>query len=216
MNQPKLTHFSLFSGSGAVDLAGEWAGFKTVGMCEVDPFCQSILRLRFPGVPIWSDIKDVTAESIRNAGIGRINLITASFPCQPFSVAGQRRGAEDDRYLWPETCRVVSEIRPTWFVGENVAGFISMGEPDSPLRVESRKYTRFADEDFYEAIYSQSERMLLHGICQDIKDIGYSIQPFVIPACGVEATNERYRVFLVAHSSSRAMRDDCHDVGKTN
>jgi DNA (cytosine-5)-methyltransferase 1 len=199
----ELTHFSLFSGSGAVDLAGEWAGFKTVGMCEKDEFCREILGLRFPGVPIWEDVKDVTNESVCNAGIGRINLLTASFPCQPFSVAGQRRGADDDRFLWPETCRIVSEIRPAWFVGENVNGLVSMGEPNSLVRVESRKYTRFPEEDFYEAIYTQQERMLLHSICKDIENIGYSVQPFVIPACSVGASNERYRIFIVANSKNR-------------
>lgn len=141
MNRPELTHFSLFSGSGAVDLAGEWAGFKTVGMCEIDPFCQLILKLRFPGVPIWSDIKDVTAESIRNAGIGRINLLTGGDPCQPHSVAGKRRGKEDDRYLWPQMLRIISELRPDWVVNENVVGSVSnMVLDDKILDLEAIGY----------------------------------------------------------------------------
>jgi site-specific DNA-cytosine methylase len=195
-----LTHFGLFSGSGAVELAGEWAKFTTVGLCEKDEFCHEILQLRFPGIPIWEDVKDVTIKSVRNAGIRKINLLTASFPCQPFSVAGQRRGTDDDRYLWPQVVRVLSELRPAWFVGENVNGLVSMGESDSPLYVESRKHTRFEDEEVYEAVYTQSERMLLGSICQDVESIGYSVQPFVIPACSIGAPHERYRVFIVANS----------------
>lgn len=195
----KLTHFSLFSGSGSVDLAGEWAGFQTVGMCEKDPFCRQILQLRFPRVPIWEDVKDVTNESVRAAGIKRIDLLTGGFPCQPFSVAGEQRGTNDDRYLWPEMLRIINELRPTWVIGENVNGITGMGEPDSPVRVESRKYTKFPEEDFYEAVYTQSERMLLYGICKDLEKIGYQVQPFIIPACGVQAPHERYRVFIVAH-----------------
>jgi DNA (cytosine-5)-methyltransferase 1 len=128
-----------------MDLAAEWAGIKTVGMCEIDPFCREIFKLRFPGVPIWEDIHDVTIESVRAAGIDRINLIFGGFPCQPISIAGQRRGTEDDRYLWPEMLRVISELQPDWVVAENTDGLRTMGESNPVVSVGSRTITRDQD-----------------------------------------------------------------------
>lgn len=136
-----LTHLSLFSGIGGLDLAAEWAGFETVAQVEKDPYCRAVLARHWPDVPKFEDIKDVTADALRSAGIAQPPaVLTGGFPCQPFSCAGKRRGTEDGRYLWPEMLRVVQELRPAWVVGENVAGFVSMALDDVCADLEREGY----------------------------------------------------------------------------
>lgn len=118
---------SLFSGIGGIDLACEWAGIETVAFCEREPFCQKVLHKHWPQVPIYDDVCTLTKERLEADGIRPIELIHGGYPCQPFSVAGNREGAEDDRHLWPEVNRLLQETRPDWFVGENVAGHITLG-----------------------------------------------------------------------------------------
>jgi DNA (cytosine-5)-methyltransferase 1 len=195
----QLTHFSLFSGIGGLDLAAEAAGFETVGFCEQNKFCQQILGLRWPGVPVFDDIFSLTIETLGRRGIrpGGIKLLTGGFPCQPFSSAGQRMGSQDDRYLWPEMLRVIGLLRPTWVVGENVAGILSMEFPF----------------DVSDLAVGPSETVLA-GIRRNLKAIGYDTRVFVFPACAVGAPHRRDRVFIVAHDTGVGRGENANASGQ--
>lgn len=117
----------LFSGIGGFSVGLERAGFETVAFCEIEPYCQGVLRKHWPDTPIYNDVRSLTAEQLRADGLVWPDVIVGGYPCQPFSVAGKQRGAEDDRHLWPEVYRLVGEIRPSWCIFENVAGHIKLG-----------------------------------------------------------------------------------------
>ncbi len=116
-----MTHLSLFSGIGGIDLAAHWAGFKTIQFVERDPFCQRVLTKNFQGVPIHDDVTTFDGRPFA----GRTDLISAGFPCQPHSVAGKRLASGDERDLWGEVVRILGEAKPKWFLGENVPGLFS-------------------------------------------------------------------------------------------
>lgn len=132
---------SLFSGIGGIDLAAQWAGIETVAFCEIEPFCQKVLKKHWPNVPIFEDVKKLGKEALEDAGIGRVDIVAGGYPCQPYSLAGERKGHEDDRALWPEMFRIISEVRPDWVVGENVAGHVSLGLDNTLSDLESVGYS---------------------------------------------------------------------------
>ena len=204
------THIDLFSGIGGFALAARWNGIKTVQFVEIDPFCRKVLEKNFEGVPIHDDIKTFTnseGNRLEERGMAQLRnegrqlagnndattfLLTGGFPCQPFSCAGKRKGTQDDRHLWPEMLRVIKEFKPTWIIGENVAGIRSMELVNSDSAVESNPDIQEDGENDYTTV--------LDGICNDLEGIGYEVQPIIIPACAVGAPHRRDRVWFVAHS----------------
>lgn len=132
-----MNHLSLFSGIGGIDLAAEWAGMTTVAFVEQNKFCQKVLAKHWPGIPIFDDVRTVSAKDFDEP----IDIVSGGFPCQPYSVAGKQLGGEDDRALWPEYKRIIREADfPTWVVGENVIGLEHLALDDVLADLESQDY----------------------------------------------------------------------------
>ena len=137
-----LSHLDLFSGIGGFSLGLESAGVaKTVAFCDFDDYCQQVLKKNFPTVPIYNDVKELNYERLKADGINTIDIITGGYPCQPFSVAGRKKGEQDPRHVWPEMFRLIQELRPTWVIGENVSGHIKLGLDTVLENLESEGYT---------------------------------------------------------------------------
>jgi len=170
----KLKLLDLFSGIGGFSLGLESTGqFETIAFVEKDEFCQKVLKKNFNNIPIESEVRNVKGD--RYAA----DIITGGFPCQPFSVAGKRKGTDDDRYLWDETIRVIRECKPRWFIGENVEGIINI-----------------------------QQGVVLRQVCDDLEKEGFKVQCLVIPASGIGAWHQRKRVWIIAHSNSNRDRHE--------
>ena len=120
----------------------------------------------------------------------QLTLLTAGVPCQPASAAGKRLGKKDNRWLWPEAIRVLSELKPAWAVFENPAGIGSLGELGSFAEMDGEAYQTIPDREAVE----------LSNIIRDIEAQGYEVQSVCIPACGVGAPHRRHRIFIIAHA----------------
>jgi DNA-cytosine methyltransferase len=164
-----FTHANLFSGIGGFDYAAEIAGLKNIFQVEINEFCQKVLEKNFPEVERYKDIKEFDGRKYR----GAIDVLSASPPCQAYSIAGKRKGSGDERHLIPETIRVIREIKPAWLIIENVYGLVNI-----------------------------EGGMVFEQMCLDLEAEGYEVQPFVIPAAGVDAWHKRDRLWIVAHAGS--------------
>ena len=162
-----LRHVDLCSGIGGFALGFEWAELsRPVLFCDIEEWSRKILRKHWPDVPIAEDVKELANDP--DGLIPECDIITAGYPCQPFSVANaNRRGQEDDRHIWPEIFTIIKTKRPTWAVFENVYGHISMG---------------------------------LDEVLSDLEGASYSVRPFVVPACAVDAPHRRDRVWIIARN----------------
>jgi DNA (cytosine-5)-methyltransferase 1 len=137
-----------------------------------------VLRKHWPDSHIYGDIRTISEyDSSERWGSFAVDILTGGFPCQPFSAAGRRRGTEDERYLWPEMLRIIRLAKPAWVIGENVGGFVTW-----------------------------NEGMVLERICSDLESENYSVQPFIIPACAVQAPHRRERIWIVAHSERNGIQ----------
>ena len=168
----------LFSGIGGFSLGLErTGGFKTVAFCEIDKFCQQVLAKHWSTVPIFEDIHDITTFTLHQRNIGRIDVITAGFPCQPFSVAGKQLGTEDERFLWTQLYRVIEQVRPKYIILENVPRLLSI-----------------------------QNGLIFAGILYDFRKIGYDVEWQVISAAAFGAWHKRERVWIVAYPCSQRRR----------
>lgn len=188
-----ITHASTFSGIGASELAAEMLGWKNLFHCEINEFGRKVLEYHFPDTKSYEDIKSTDFTEWR----GKVTVLTGGFPCQPFSCAGKRRGPKDDRYLWPHMLNCIKQVRPTWFIGENVVGITTMAFQGENVKV-GEQADLFGEGDGYE-IYEKREKYVLGKIYRSLESVGYSVQTFIIPACAVGAPHRRDRVFIVAH-----------------
>ena len=168
-----MRHGSLFSGIGGFDLAAEWMGWENVFHCEWMEFPRKVLDYYFPNADSHIDICTTDFKKYANT----IDILTGGFPCQPFSLAGKRKGTDDERYLWGEMLRAIQEIKPRFVIAENVFGITNI---DGGL------------------VFQQ--------VCLDLEGEGYEVQPFIIPACAKNAPHRRDRVWFIAYNSNRRIK----------
>ena len=180
-------------------------GIETVVSCEIGAFGSDVLASLFPAAYHHKDIRTLTKTIIDERLIprfgtdyGRRTILTGGFPCQPFSSTGKRRGAADDRYLWPEMLRIIGDVRPRWVIGENVAGILSMVQPAHVVTLESEPDLFGAGNE----LQTKCGQYTVHRICKDFEAIGYTIRPVVIPACAVGAPHRRDRVWFLASDAA--------------
>jgi DNA (cytosine-5)-methyltransferase 1 len=200
----------LFSGIGGFSLGLERAGMRTVGFCEIDPYCQSVLRKHWPNVPVWGDVRTLTAEVITNTigcqirqqprrgngasgadqaqprcnGPEGIDIICGGFPCQDISVAGKGAGIDGERSgLWSEYARIIGEVRPRYVIVENVAALLGRG---------------------------------LSRVLGDLAALGYDAEWHCIPASAVGAPHRRDRVWIVGYSNAKRCGWGSDDQGQAS
>jgi DNA (cytosine-5)-methyltransferase 1 len=165
-----MKHIGLFEGVGGFSLAARWMGWETIAWCEWNEYCQKILKQHFKEAQGHGDITQTDFTIYR----GQCDIVTGGFPCQPYSLAGKRKGKEDERHLWPEMLRAIQEIQPRWVIGENVPGLLNW-----------------------------NNGMVLNEIKTDLENEGFEVlPPVILPACSINAPHKRDRVWIIAHSNN--------------
>lgn len=178
-----MNHGSLFSGIGGFDLAAEWMGWTNLFNCEWEEFPRQVLKHHFPNAKQYGDIKEFNATDYA----GRIDILSGGFPCQPYSVAGLRKGKEDERHLWPEMLRIIRECQPRWVVGENVRGLVNW-----------------------------NGGLVFEEVCANLETCGYAVQPFILPAASVNAPHRRDRVWFIAHAHDKGRSNGYRQIQSEN
>lgn len=165
----------LFSGIGGLELGLEAAGMETVWQVECNPYALKVLEKHWPNAERYTDVRSFNATTA-----ARVDLVCGGFPCQPHSLAGNRKASEDERDLWSEFARIICEAKPRWVVAENVSGLLSS---------EAGRY--------------------FGRVLGDLAALGYDAEWFVLPASAVGAPHRRERVFIVAnaHGERQQKRD---------
>lgn len=176
-----MKHLGLFEGIGGFSLAAKWMGWKTLAWCEWNEFGQKVLKHHFPDAEGFGDITKTAFTKYAN----RIDIITGGFPCQPFSLAGKRKGTEDSRHLWPEMLRAIREVRPKWVVGENVYGIVNW-----------------------------SGGLVFEQVQIDLENEGYEVQSVILPACAKNAPHRRDRIWFIAYCNRDDERLLCRQQSK--
>lgn len=206
-----ITHYDLFAGIGGFSLALEEV-FDEAKInhifCEWEHFPSAVLKKHWPDGTFYGDIAELIADTERarlyktekpggsqeGKEEGRLlqherldisstriyetlTILTGGFPCQPFSQAGRRKGTADDRYQWPNMFRVIQNVKPDWVIAENVRGLVTW-----------------------------NDGMVLEQVCADLESEGYEVQPFIIPACAVNAPHRRDRVWIIAHRANSRVK----------
>nr|DAX81334.1 MAG TPA: Cytosine specific methyltransferase [Caudoviricetes sp.] len=194
-----ITHYDLFAGIGGFSLALEEV-FNEAKInhifCEWAEFPTAVLKKHWPNGTFYGDIAGLIADTdskrhkssvAETEATGRsdlcsgarsskeqvLTILTGGFPCQPFSHAGRRKGTADDRYQWPNMFRVIQNVKPDWVIAENVRGLVTW-----------------------------NDGMVLEQVCADLESEGYEVQPFIIPACAVNAPHRRDRVWIIANCAN--------------
>ena len=204
-----ITHYDLFAGIGGFSLALEEV-FNEAKInhifCEWAEFPAAVLKKHWPNGIFYGDIADLVTDTNRQRyqdGIAKtetarrpdlcsgtggdknqaLTILTGGFPCQPFSHAGRRKGTADDRYQWPSMFRVIQNVKPDWVIAENVRGLATW-----------------------------NDGMVLEQVCVDLESEGYEVQPFIIPACAVNAPHRRDRVWIIAHTEDKRNRAGFREI----
>ena len=187
-----IIHYDLFAGIGGFSLALEEV-FNEAKInhifCEWEHFPSAVLKKHWPNGTFYGDVADLVADTDSQrhkssvAEEQNLTILTGGFPCQPFSHAGRRKGTADDRYQWPNMFRVIQNVKPDWVIAENVRGLATW-----------------------------NDGMVLEQVCVDLESEGYEVQPFIIPACAVNAPHRRDRIWTIAHTDDKRVRAGFREI----